>query len=254
MTTVAPQPIPKNLHTEVTVTGKAATCTATGLTDGKKCSVCGTVTLKQETIPASGHSYGNWETTKQATCGAEGSQKRVCSRCTSYETKAIPATGNHTYECGLCKVCGHDTLLKSYDFSFDTFNVDNTINGSQGYYIRLSNIFDLASLKQRNFTMHVSMRFTLTDVDAGSDGEYIFGFRLYNHDSDLHNMLYDYGTSGISRGSHYKTFNNIVNINANNLKNDCLGFLFVEDTWSLFGVKTNEYQVSGLVMTVTFTQ
>ena len=254
VTTVAPQPIPKNPHTEVTVTGKAATCTATGLTDGKKCSVCGTVTLKQETIPALGHSYGNWETTKQATCGAEGSQKRVCSRCTSYETKAIPATGNHTYEWGLCKVCGHDTLLKSHDFSFDTFNVDNTITGAQGYYITLSDIFDLASLKNRNFTMHVSMRFTLTDVDAGSDGEYIFGFRLYNHDTDTQNKLWDYGTSSVSKGSHYKTFNNIVNINANNLKNDCLGFLFVEDTWSLFGVKTNEYQVSGLVMTVTFTQ
>jgi len=42
-------------HTEVTVTGKAATCTQSGLTDGKKCSVCNTVTKAQETIKAAGH-------------------------------------------------------------------------------------------------------------------------------------------------------------------------------------------------------
>ncbi len=47
--------VPAKGHTEVTVTGKAATCTATGLTDGKKCSVCGTVTKAQQTIKATGH-------------------------------------------------------------------------------------------------------------------------------------------------------------------------------------------------------
>ena len=42
-------------HTEKTVAGKAATCTETGLTDGKKCTVCGVTTVAQEEIPASGH-------------------------------------------------------------------------------------------------------------------------------------------------------------------------------------------------------
>ena len=41
-------------HTEETVAGKAATCTEAGLTDGKKCSVCGETIVAQEEIPA-GH-------------------------------------------------------------------------------------------------------------------------------------------------------------------------------------------------------
>ena len=42
-------------HTEVTVVGKAPTCTETGLTDGAKCSVCGAVTVEQKTVAATGH-------------------------------------------------------------------------------------------------------------------------------------------------------------------------------------------------------
>ena len=42
-------------HTESTVKGYAATCTTTGLTAGKKCSICGVVTVKQTSVPANGH-------------------------------------------------------------------------------------------------------------------------------------------------------------------------------------------------------
>ena len=56
-------------HTEVAVEGKAATCVETGLTEGKKCSTCGAVTVAQT---------------------------------------EIPATGKHTYENGVCTGCGED--------------------------------------------------------------------------------------------------------------------------------------------------
>ena len=49
--------ITKHDHTEEVVAGKDATCTEAGLTEGKKCSVCGTVLVKQEEIPATGHEY-----------------------------------------------------------------------------------------------------------------------------------------------------------------------------------------------------
>ena len=42
-------------HSEETVAGKAATCTENGLSDGKKCSVCGITTLAQSVLPAKGH-------------------------------------------------------------------------------------------------------------------------------------------------------------------------------------------------------
>ena len=50
--------IPAKGHTSVTIPGKAATCTQTGLTDGEKCSVCGTILTAQSVIPAKGHTPG----------------------------------------------------------------------------------------------------------------------------------------------------------------------------------------------------
>lgn len=44
-------------HTPEVIAGKAATCTETGLTDGSKCSVCGTILEEQQIIPALGHDY-----------------------------------------------------------------------------------------------------------------------------------------------------------------------------------------------------
>ncbi len=46
-------------HTPETVPATAATCTQTGLTEGSKCSVCGEMLQKQETIPALNHDYTN---------------------------------------------------------------------------------------------------------------------------------------------------------------------------------------------------
>jgi len=49
--------IAKSDHKEETVAGKAATCTQSGLSDGKKCSVCTTTIVSQLIIPAKGHSF-----------------------------------------------------------------------------------------------------------------------------------------------------------------------------------------------------
>jgi len=46
-----------NGHTEVIDYAVEASCTGTGLTEGKHCSVCNTVIKKQETTKAKGHSY-----------------------------------------------------------------------------------------------------------------------------------------------------------------------------------------------------
>ncbi|MDE6585070.1 MAG: hypothetical protein K2K80_00110, partial [Clostridia bacterium] len=40
-----------NGHTEATDEAISATCTETGLTEGKHCSVCNTVLVKQEVVP-----------------------------------------------------------------------------------------------------------------------------------------------------------------------------------------------------------
>ena len=51
--------IDKLLHTEVIDAEKPATCTSTGLTEGKHCSVCNTVIVAQEEVPTIDHTYGD---------------------------------------------------------------------------------------------------------------------------------------------------------------------------------------------------
>jgi len=67
-------------HTEVAVAGKAATCTETGLTEGKKCAVCGTVTVEQKTIDALGHKLTKVEA-KAATYTEDGNIEHYACAC-----------------------------------------------------------------------------------------------------------------------------------------------------------------------------
>ena len=46
---------PAKGHSPVSIPAVAATCTATGLTEGSQCSVCGEILKAQETVPATGH-------------------------------------------------------------------------------------------------------------------------------------------------------------------------------------------------------
>ena len=76
---------------------KEATCTEEGV-KSIHCSECGIVKKGSEvTIPATGHSYGNWSVTKAATCTATGTQERTCSACGNKETQTIAAKG-HTWK------------------------------------------------------------------------------------------------------------------------------------------------------------
>ncbi|MBQ3192467.1 MAG: leucine-rich repeat protein [Oscillospiraceae bacterium] len=84
-------------HTEVTDAAVSPTCTEPGLTAGSHCSVCETVLVEQEEIPALGHSYGDWEMTVAPTCTETGEERRDCENCDHFETREIAATG-HSYE------------------------------------------------------------------------------------------------------------------------------------------------------------
>jgi len=81
-------------HTEVTVPGKAATCTENGLTDGKQCSACGVITLEREIIPAA-HVF-EFEVIAP-TCTTPGITNVTCENCNYFGTKdSVDATG-HNY-------------------------------------------------------------------------------------------------------------------------------------------------------------
>ncbi len=115
-------------HTSVSVPGKPATCTETGLTAGTKCSVCDAILSGMEEIPATGHNWNAGEITTAPTCEDKGVKTFTCTACGETKTEEIPALGHKEEtipgkaatctETGLtagtkCSVCG--TIIKAQE-------------------------------------------------------------------------------------------------------------------------------------------
>ena len=124
--------LPLIAHTEVIDAAVDSTCTATGLTEGKHCSVCGEVIVAQTVIGVLGHAEVAHEG-KAATCTAAGWKAYVtCSRCdyTTYEAIAMLLhkdennDGYCDYECGteMDETCKHAGTPKQYITNI----IDNT--------------------------------------------------------------------------------------------------------------------------------
>ena len=97
-------------HKPIADPSVAPTCTQNGLTEGSHCSVCGEVLTAQEQIPALGHRFGDWTTTKPAKCTETGQKERVCSVCGEKETETTPVLGhkwNNDYTEDSPATCSH---------------------------------------------------------------------------------------------------------------------------------------------------
>ena len=91
-------------HTEETIPAVDADCVNTGLTAGKKCSVCGAILVAQQVVPSTGHSYE--ETVTEPTCENDGYTTYTCA-CGDTYTETIPATG-HSYNAVVTEpTCGN---------------------------------------------------------------------------------------------------------------------------------------------------
>ena len=77
-------------HTPEKIPAVAATCTETGLTEGSRCSVCGTILTAQQATPALGHSWGGWIVVQEASVAESGIMRRTCDRCGETEETPIP--------------------------------------------------------------------------------------------------------------------------------------------------------------------
>ena len=94
-------------HTIEKLTGKDATCTETGLTEGEKCTTCNMVIKPQSVIPVKGHTRGAKTTeTTPATSETDGTSYEVirCSDCNEVLSKTvitIPAGHEHAWDEGV---------------------------------------------------------------------------------------------------------------------------------------------------------
>ncbi|MBR4056838.1 MAG: phosphodiester glycosidase family protein [Oscillospiraceae bacterium] len=140
--------IPMAAHTEETVPAVTPTCTATGLTEGKKCSVCGHVIVAQEVLPMAAHTE---ETVpgKAATCTATGlTEGKKCSVCdhvivaqevipmAAHTEETVPGTAATCTATGLtdgkkCSVCGYviteQQVIPMADHTPDEAVVENEV-------------------------------------------------------------------------------------------------------------------------------
>ena len=83
-------------HTPETVSGKAPTCTETGLSDFEACATCGITLSEQTQLPATGHAWGEWLTITAATCSAAGKEKRICAYDSTHIEIRATQTAAHT--------------------------------------------------------------------------------------------------------------------------------------------------------------
>lgn len=94
-----------------------ATCTTAGKTAGKHCSVCGTVTVAQTTISATGHNPGEWETVIAATLKSEGKEVVKCTVCyTVIEERTIPKLNNPPTPTELPEIKINNTSTKTIKY------------------------------------------------------------------------------------------------------------------------------------------
>lgn len=118
-------------HKEQIIPGKDATCTESGLTDGKICTVCNTVIVEQTIIPAKGHSFvgGICENCKIKQCTGHVFDNCEDTTCNNEGCDFVRVAPGHYYssDCdATCNGCG-ETRVVNTEHKYDN-KCDDTCN------------------------------------------------------------------------------------------------------------------------------
>lgn len=138
--------IAKTAHNSNTkIPAVAATCTKTGLTEGKKCSVCGTVTVTQQTVAKKAHAEVT-DNAVAATCTATGlTQGKHCSTCNTIivaqQTVAALGHADNNFD-GKCDRCGVSSSTPDEpDAPTDDCSCNCHKGGIVGFFFKIINFF-----------------------------------------------------------------------------------------------------------------
>ena len=151
-----------NHSSTVTLPAVAPTCTATGLTEGKKCSTCGTVTVAQTVVPAKGHT--------------EVIDKAVAATC----TEPGLTEGKHCSACGTVLVAQTKTAALGHSYSYSvtktpttsaTGTLTGTCSGCSG-----TTTVTLPKLNTTDYTYNVTKEPSYT---AAGTGRYTWNTTTY---------------------------------------------------------------------------
>lgn len=182
--------VPSLGHSMTATAGKAATCTEAGNSAYWSCSRCGKffsdaagkteIAKDSWVIAALGHDEAT-RAAVAATCYASGrTAETYCKRCGLVITAGtvIPATGEHTYENGVCSTCGVKNPLA--DVKGDSIKVDSKDNKTAaggGLVIKADNTINdevlneiKAAVSSGAITVTVADRLQPTNEQKAADG------------------------------------------------------------------------------------
>ncbi len=112
----------------------ATTKKATCTTDGTQTKTCSVCGEKQtQTIKATGHKWSEWKTTKQPTTKTEGIEQRKCSLCGETESRTLPKKSEPEKKVTTTRIFGDSRFSTAAEISKKTFDKADTVILAYGY-------------------------------------------------------------------------------------------------------------------------
>jgi len=220
-------------HTEVAYTDVESDCTHEGHTGGTYCSVCREELTPYTTVDKKDHDYGEWITTLDPTCIAEGQAKRVCKNCNHEDYKtlektdhiSVPGTAEastctkhgHTegVYCSYCKVCleePEELELAEHEYTVETVTKEATYNSDGEKVIKCANCTAsyTESIPRKNFICSMfdkcltedsiknkTIEGTISVYNDESGINHYFDFTISNNGNIYYAKIFDSNTGKI---------------------------------------------------------